>query len=767
MGDQNSRRGALHSHTKRLNRIKADRSKSVSLRGNRVDKDIRSLTARYANIKTEAVNKFSDFPLSNQTQQALDDANFTTPTDIQKQTIGLALQGHDVLGAAKTGSGKTLAFLIPVLELLYRNKIGFIDGMTALIVSPTRELAFQTYAVLKKVGVKHDFSAGLIIGGKDLKEERERISNTHVVVATPGRLQQHMEQTWGFNADGLQILVLDECDRILDMGFADTMNAILEYLPPDRQTLMFSATQTKSVKDLARVGLKSPHFISVHGNSEHSTPAALEQSYLVCDLSQKLNLLWFFIKNHLKSKILVFVQTAKQVRYMHQAFEKMRSGTTLLSLYGAMKQTKRIKTYESFCRKQNVVLFATDLAARGLDFPAVNWVIQFDTPDDADTYIHRVGRTARYENDGEALLFLLPSEKQEMLRLLSAQKIPIEEIEVNPKKIGDIKRKLASQLVEDPELKEFAKACFVAYLKGYFMMKNKAMFDINVVKPDEFAQSLGLAITPRIRFLQKHEKVQREKERRQREMWDKKLKQQQELADSDTSSDSGSDDGDIDQFKNEDSSSASEKESSASEDEEEDGVEGLLTLKPVQKDITSHPSRDLTLQEELENKAKLKKRAISKRDMAKAMKKKGIGAKHTTFSDDEKTSEEMEEEDRVLDIEAAKKRLAEADEADKEVDRARVKRKHQERRWKAKMAKREATELSDEEAVLASPPGSDSDADQSEDAVQSDAENAFSQSDAEDSALSQSDDDTESDSKQFKPTLEDDEAFALQLLQSS
>lgn len=398
-----------------------------------VERDyIRGLVSRYGDIKAEEAVKFSDFPISKKTLLGLQEAQFRQPTEIQRQTIGFALQGRDVLGAAKTGSGKTLAFLIPVLECLYRNQWTSMDGLGALIISPTRELAYQTFEVLRKVGKNHEFSAGLVIGGKDLQTESEKIPRTNIIICTPGRLLQHMDQTASFHASSLLMLVLDEADRILDMGFADTLNAIVENLPRTRQTLLFSATQTKSVKDLARLSLKDPEYVWVHENARFSTPATLEQNYLVCELHHKVNILFSFIRSHLKKKVIIFFACCKEVQYLFRAFCRLRPGIPILALHGKQQQMKRVEVYNDFLRKQNAVLFATDVAARGLDFPAVNWVLQFDCPEDADTYIHRVGRTARYKEGGEALLLLLPSEEKGMVAQLQQKKVPISQIQVRP-----------------------------------------------------------------------------------------------------------------------------------------------------------------------------------------------------------------------------------------------------------------------------------------------------------------------------------------------
>uniref|UniRef100_A0A668A3B4 ATP-dependent RNA helicase n=1 Tax=Myripristis murdjan TaxID=586833 RepID=A0A668A3B4_9TELE len=473
---------------------------------------IHKLVSSYGSINTKDAVKFSDFPISRRTLRGLQEAQYRQPTEIQRQTIGFALQGRDVLGAAKTGSGKTLAFLIPVLECLYRQQWTAMDGLGALIISPTRELAYQTFEVLRKVGKNHEFSAGLIIGGKDLSSESERIHRTNIVICTPGRLLQHMDQTADFHASGLHMLVLDEADRILDMGFADTLNAIVENLPSSRQTLLFSATQTKSVKDLARLSLKDPEYVWVHEKAKFSTPATLEQSYVVCELHQKVNMLYSFIRSHLQKKVIVFFACCKEVQYLFRVFCRLRPGMPILALHGKQQQMKRVEVYNDFIRKKHAVLFATDIAARGLDFPAVNWVLQFDCPEDADTYIHRVGRTARYKEGGEALLVLLPSEEEGMVAQLQAKKVPINKIQVNPEKLQSVQQKLESFLAQEKEQKERAQRCFVSYLRSVYLMKNKDVFDVFKLQLQEYAGSLGLAVAPRVRFLSKAQKQKADRE---------------------------------------------------------------------------------------------------------------------------------------------------------------------------------------------------------------------------------------------------------------
>ncbi|KAJ3315459.1 ATP-dependent RNA helicase dbp4 [Boothiomyces sp. JEL0838] len=443
---------------------------------------------------------FSDLELSEQTQKGLQMAHFTKMTDIQKASIPKALEGRDILGAAKTGSGKTLAFIVPVLEKLYKEDWNAYDGLGALIISPTRELALQIFEVLRKVGKKHSFSAGLLIGGKDLKQEQERVSRMNILICTPGRLLQHMDQTPEFDCSNLKVLVLDEADRILDIGFEKTVNAIIENLPKKRQTLLFSATQTKAVKDLARLSVKDAEYVAVHEKSDSSTPQNLNQSYIVCPLPNKLDILFSFLKTHLKSKILVFLASCKQVRYVFEAFCKMQPGIPLLSLHGKQSQAKRMAIFDQFSKRPDGCLFATDIAARGLDIPAVDWVVQLDCPDDTATYIHRVGRTARYGATGHALLILLPTEKEGMLKELEQKKVPIKEIKVNPKKTVSIKNQLASICSERPDLKYLAQKAFITYLRSIYLQSNKEIFDVHALPFDEFAQSLGLLGAPNVKF---------------------------------------------------------------------------------------------------------------------------------------------------------------------------------------------------------------------------------------------------------------------------
>lgn len=603
------------------------------------------------------------------------------------------------MGAAKTGSGKTLAFLIPILELLFCKKWSRIDGVGALVISPTRELAYQIYTTLRRVGALHDFSAGLIIGGQNLKFERKRMDQVNILVCTPGRLLQHMDENPLFSCAQLQLLVLDEADRCLDMGFAATLNAIIENLPPERQTLLFSATQTKSVKDLARLSLSYPTYVAPHEQADTVTPDALQQSYIVCQVDEKLGILWSFIKNHLKQKVLVFMSTCKQVKYTYDLFCKLRPGTSLLALYGSLHQEKREKIYNDFCRKSNVVLFATDLASRGLDFPRVNWVIQMDCPEDVDTYIHRAGRTARgVTGKGEGLLMLLPHEEK-IVEDLSKRKIPINKIAVDPSKVVAPQRKIEALLSEHTDLKQTAQRAFVSYVKSIFVMKNKEIFDVKLLDTDAYARSLGLVVPPRIRFLQKyqHNNTNKQVEDSNKDDAIDKLKSQ-----ADGTSESSEEEDELPRPENttvkESKKNAPLKLEFHADDDSDD--EDFLTVKNTKQTLDSGEEIEEKPDDSSKSKKKkpLTKAAVAKKILKKKLKV-NTKVKFTEEGDaieDEKRDVKSElakqyESENVggIDIEKAKEVLREEDRFDKIRFREKVKAKHREEKRRLKSKKKE------------------------------------------------------------------------------
>ncbi|XP_002708524.3 probable ATP-dependent RNA helicase DDX10 [Oryctolagus cuniculus] len=738
-------------HSHRQNQKKQLRKKLKKPEWQVEREGISRLIQNYEKINVNEITRFSDFPLSKKTLKGLQEAQYRLVTEIQKQTIGLALQGKDVLGAAKTGSGKTLAFLVPVLEALYRLQWTSTDGLGVLIISPTRELAYQTFEVLRKVGKNHDFSAGLIIGGKDLKHEAERINNINILVCTPGRLLQHMDETICFHATNLQMLVLDEADRILDMGFADTMNAIIENLPKKRQTLLFSATQTKSVKDLARLSLKNPEYVWVHEKAKYSTPATLEQNYIVCELQQKISVLYSFLRSHLKKKSIVFFSSCKEVQYLFRVFCRLRPGISILALHGRQQQMRRMEVYNEFVRKKAAVLFATDIAARGLDFPAVNWVLQYDCPEDANTYIHRAGRTARYKEDGEALLILLPSEEKGMVQQLLQKKVPVKEIKINPEKLMDVQKRLESFLAQDRDLKERAQRCFVSYIRSVYLMKDKEVFDVSKLPIPEYALSLGLAVAPRVRFLQKMQKqstkelvthqadkvgepgaacLTNDEVEEFRAYFNEKMsilqngRERRNSSEDRLSNDTSDEEQEEEEEEEEEEKLGKAKGSQIQsvpgateaqkikevpvefldrDEEEEDGPDADF-LKVKRHNVFGLDLKEKNALEKKEpSKSKVKKKVTKVAEAKKVMKRNFKVNKKITFTDDgelvqqwpqmQKTlMKDTEEDDDTggINLDKAKERLQEEDKFDKEEYRKKIKAKHREKRLKEREARREA-----------------------------------------------------------------------------
>ncbi|KPA85369.1 putative Atp-dependent RNA helicase [Leptomonas pyrrhocoris] len=449
-----------------------------------------------ANTSTAHVyTKFEELPLSQRTMMGLERGKYTTLTPIQRESLHLALAGFDVLGAAKTGSGKTLCFVIPVLESLYREHWSADMGVGALLLSPTRELALQIFKVMQLVGHKHVHSAALLTGGRDVQEERKRLHAISIIVGTPGRVLHHLQDDAELVLDNMQLFCMDEADRLLDMGFREAITNIVKYLPPQRQTLLFSATQTTDVQMLAQMSLKNPRYVSTQAITAAPTPTTLCQNFLVVELHRKLDALLMFLKRHPHDKIVVFVSTCNQVKFMYLAFSKILKKMRIPSmcLTSKMKQFRREEVFLTFCRCKAAVLFCTDVASRGLDFPLVHWVVQYDCPESAQTYIHRAGRTARAGARGVSLLFLTPRETP-MLSYLHHKNVPLREISIKADFMTSSQEIFVALVVQG--LKYEAQKAFIAYLRSVYFASNKNVFEVAAIDVEAFAKSLGLLVVP-------------------------------------------------------------------------------------------------------------------------------------------------------------------------------------------------------------------------------------------------------------------------------
>uniref|UniRef100_A0A8C6U7R2 ATP-dependent RNA helicase n=1 Tax=Neogobius melanostomus TaxID=47308 RepID=A0A8C6U7R2_9GOBI len=418
--------------------------------------------------------------VSDSTLKAVKEMGFEHMTEIQHKTIRPLLEGRDVLAAARTGSGKTLAFLIPSIELI--NKLKFMprNGTGVVVLSPTRELAMQTYGVMKELMTHH----------------AQRLANgVNILVATPGRLLDHLQNTPGFMFKNLQCLIIDEADRILEVGFEEELKQIIKLLPKKRQTMLFSATQTRRVEDLARISLKKePLYVGVDDNKDNATVDGLEQGYVVCPSEKRFLLLFTFLKKNRKKKLMVFFSSCMSVKFHYELLNYI--DLPVMAIHGKQKQTKRTTTFFQFCNADSGILLCTDVAARGLDIPEVDWIVQYDPPDDPKEYIHRVGRTARGINGrGHALLILRPEELG-FLRFLKQAKVPLSEFEFSWSKVSDIQSQLEKLIEKNYYLHKSAQEAYKSYVRAYDSHSLKQIYSINTLNLPMVAQSFGFKVPP-------------------------------------------------------------------------------------------------------------------------------------------------------------------------------------------------------------------------------------------------------------------------------
>ncbi|XP_052181132.1 DEAD-box ATP-dependent RNA helicase 51-like [Diospyros lotus] len=442
--------------------------------------------------------KFESLPISERTLNGIKEMRFHYLTQIQAKAILPLLLGKDVLGAARTGSGKTLAFLIPAVELLYHIHYASRNGTGAIVICPTRELAIQTHAVAKNLLMHHSQTLGLVIGGAARRGEAERIvKGVNLLVATPGRLLDHLQNTKGFIYKNLKCLVIDEADRILEANFEEEMKQIINILPKNRQTALFSATLTKKVEDLARLSFQTtPVYIDVDDGQNKANNEGLQQGFCIVPSAKRFILLYSFLKRNLSKKVMVFFSSCNSVKFHAELLRYI--SISCFDIHGKQKQQKRTTTFFNFCKAEKGILLCTDVAARGLDIPAVDWIVQYDPPDDPKEYIHRVGRTARGEGSkGNALLFLIPEEKQ-FLQYLKEAKVPVKEYEYDAKKFADVKPLVEKLVANNYYLNSSAKDAYRSYILAYNSHSMKDVFNVHCLDLQDVAASFCLASSPKI-----------------------------------------------------------------------------------------------------------------------------------------------------------------------------------------------------------------------------------------------------------------------------
>lgn len=348
---------------------------------------------------------FSDFNFEPELMEGLNSMNFVKPTPIQQLAIPIILSGKDIIGCAQTGTGKTAAFLLPVINKIIKEHKHVVN---TLIIVPTRELAVQIDEAMQGFGYFTPATAIAIFGGKDgisFEQEKKALTQgANIIIATPGRLIAHLNMGY-VKFDSIEHLILDEADRMLDMGFSDDLNKIISFLPKQRQTIMFSATMAPKIRELAKKILNNPEQVNI----AVSKPAAgvLQGAYLVYN-TQKMALLKSLLTGKNLSSILIFSSTKDKVKELER--DLSRAKFNIASIHSDLEQDQRTETLRQFKNKNIQMLVATDVLSRGIDIDSIGLVINYDVPRDAEDYIHRVGRTARAETTGVALTLINPED---------------------------------------------------------------------------------------------------------------------------------------------------------------------------------------------------------------------------------------------------------------------------------------------------------------------------------------------------------------------
>jgi len=370
------------------------------------------------------MHTFQEFPLATPLHQALGELDFHTPTPIQHESIPKLLDGHDLLGIAQTGTGKTAAFVLPMLHrLVAEGNVADRKRPRALILVPTRELAVQVDTVIHKLGRHLRLPCGVVYGGVRLPPQRRMLQNgVEVLVATPGRLRDHLEQGNVF-LDDVEVLVLDEADRMLDVGFLPEIKRIAALLPKTRQNMLFSATMPKGVADLVKTLLNDP--VRVEIAPESTTVERIEQRVMMVDKKLKRDLLRTLLHEAQMLRGLVFTRTKFGADKLAKTLSE--KGVRADSIHGNRSQSQRERALQGFRTGKLKVLVATDVASRGIDVTGISHVFNYELPDEPESYVHRIGRTARAGADGIAVSLCAPDERKKLKSIehVLKQSIPV------------------------------------------------------------------------------------------------------------------------------------------------------------------------------------------------------------------------------------------------------------------------------------------------------------------------------------------------------
>uniref|UniRef100_A0ACD5VJ97 Uncharacterized protein n=1 Tax=Avena sativa TaxID=4498 RepID=A0ACD5VJ97_AVESA len=449
--------------------------------------------------------RFDQCDISPVSLKGVKDAGYGRMTQVQEATLPVILQGKDVLAKAKTGTGKTVAFLLPAIEVLSElsssQRSQLRSSINLLVMCPTRELANQVAVEAKKL-LKYHRSLGVqvVIGGTRITQEQRNLQANpcQILVATPGRLKDHLENTPGFSTrlKGVKVLVLDEADRLLDMGFRRDIEKIMAATPKDRQTLLFSATVPEEVRQICHVAMKKDYkFINTVKEGDEETHSQVSQAYMVAPLDLQFSILYDVLKKHIAEdadyKVIIFCTTAMVTKLVAEVLSQLK--LNIREIHSRKSQSARTKVSDEFRRSKGVILVSSDVSARGVDYPDVTLVIQVGIPAGREQYIHRIGRTGRKGKEGQGLLLLAPWESH---FLTSVKDLSVSEA-VAPSVDSSIQTEVKGALRRvEMKSKESAYQAWLGYYNSNKTIGgNKSRL---VSLGEEFSRSMGLAVPPAI-----------------------------------------------------------------------------------------------------------------------------------------------------------------------------------------------------------------------------------------------------------------------------
>ncbi|UKK02015.2 ATP-dependent RNA helicase [Theileria orientalis] len=464
-------------------------------------------------------DRFDDLDIDEKTKKVLRSKGYVYLTKVQSKVLPLALSGKNLVIQSPTGSGKTLCFLLPAVKHLFDDGYSGnlpIDAnlLGCICLAPTRELASQIALQMKDLAAPLKLNSGCCIGGVRDKYDKKTASRLHILTGTPGRILALLSSQSLPDTYNIKMLILDEADRLIDIGFRNDIISIVDFLPKDLHFMFFSATIKSSLKELCNLLLKdvSYELVCLGADVDAVSESKLRQEYVCIPPRFKLTALFCLLSKHQNQRIIVFLSTCKLVRFMYEAFKRIIPAIPMTELHGKQSQNKRLTQFTRFAAKQNHgCIFTTDLAARGIDFPSVDLVIQFDLPDSVSTYTHRVGRTGRlsvqgFRNYGRTVILINEAER-EFIAQVKSNGITIHDLTklstpLIQKRESYVTRKFQAILAKEAWIKEMAQRSLVAHLRyvttrGCVKLQNKDI--INEI--NELSLSMGLPYSPNIQLV--------------------------------------------------------------------------------------------------------------------------------------------------------------------------------------------------------------------------------------------------------------------------